>query len=75
MKQFVFHGSATVGEKGQIVIPAEARSEYAIEKGEKLLVFGIGDKGILVVKPSQLEVITKELMDKLSLFNGAIAKK
>lgn len=34
-----FYGSATIGERGQIVIPAEARKECEIHSGDKLLVF------------------------------------
>jgi len=33
-----FYGSATVGERGQIVIPAEARAELGIQPGDKLLI-------------------------------------
>ena len=33
-----FYGSVTVGERGQIVIPAEARAELEISPGDKLLV-------------------------------------
>lgn len=32
-------GTTTVGERGQIVIPAEARAEYGISSGDKLVVF------------------------------------
>ncbi|NLE45578.1 MAG: AbrB/MazE/SpoVT family DNA-binding domain-containing protein, partial [Chloroflexi bacterium] len=35
-----FYGSITVSERGQIVIPADARRDFGIEVGEKLLVFG-----------------------------------
>jgi AbrB family looped-hinge helix DNA binding protein len=34
-----FYGAVTVGERGQIVIPAEARKTFGIEPGQKLLVF------------------------------------
>lgn len=34
-----FYGSATVGDRGQIVIPAQARSALGIKPGDKLLVF------------------------------------
>ena len=34
-----FYGSATIGERGQIVVPAEARKECDIHAGDKLLVF------------------------------------
>ena len=33
-----FYGSVTVGERGQVVIPAEARTQLGIEAGDKLLV-------------------------------------
>jgi AbrB family looped-hinge helix DNA binding protein len=33
-----FYGSVTVGERGQVVIPAEARAELGITAGDKLLV-------------------------------------
>lgn len=33
-----FYGSVTVGERGQIVVPAEARAELGIEAGDKMLV-------------------------------------
>jgi AbrB family looped-hinge helix DNA binding protein len=34
-----FYGSATIGERGQIVIPADARKECEMHPGDKLLVF------------------------------------
>lgn len=34
----LFYGSVTVGERGQIVIPAEARAELGIKPGDKLVV-------------------------------------
>jgi AbrB family looped-hinge helix DNA binding protein len=33
-------GTATVGSKGQVVIPANAREEMQINTGDKLYVFG-----------------------------------
>jgi AbrB family looped-hinge helix DNA binding protein len=35
-----FYGAVTVSDRGQIVIPAEARRDLGIEVGDKLLVFG-----------------------------------
>lgn len=35
-----FFGTVTVGERGQIVIPAEARRRLDINTGDKLLVIG-----------------------------------
>lgn len=35
-----FYGTATVGERGQIVVPADARKKYDINPGDKVLVMG-----------------------------------
>ncbi|HEY3268617.1 MAG TPA: AbrB/MazE/SpoVT family DNA-binding domain-containing protein [Armatimonadota bacterium] len=34
-----FYGSVTVGERGQVVIPADVRKAVGIEPGDRLLVF------------------------------------
>jgi len=34
-----FYGSATLGERGQVVIPADARKDCDIQPGDKVLVF------------------------------------
>jgi len=33
-----FFGTSTIGERGQVVIPAEAREEFGFEPGDKLMV-------------------------------------
>lgn len=33
------YGSATVGERGQIVIPSDVRKIFSIKPGDKLMVF------------------------------------
>lgn len=33
-----FHGAVTVGERGQVVIPASVRKQYGIEPGDKMLI-------------------------------------
>ena len=35
----LFYGTVTVGERGQIVVPAQARVDFDINPGDKLLVF------------------------------------
>jgi AbrB family looped-hinge helix DNA binding protein len=49
-----FYGAITVSERGQIVIPAEARRDFGIEVGDKLLVFGDLEKGLAMAKVSML---------------------
>lgn len=41
-KENGFYGTTTLGERGQVVIPAKAREDFKLEKGEQLLVFGMG---------------------------------
>ena len=41
--------TATVGEKGQIVIPKDAREIYGIKAGDSLLILG-DKKGMAVLK-------------------------
>ncbi len=44
-------GTVKVGEKGQIVIPKEARKLFHIESGDTLLILGDEHTGIIVSKP------------------------
>lgn len=51
-----FYGTGTVGERGQIVIPAEARAALNIKSGDKFVFAGHG--GILhLVKTSEMDRI------------------
>ncbi len=44
-------GSTTVGPRGQLVIPVEARKELGLDVGTKLLVFShFGIRGLIFVK-------------------------
>ncbi|MFT3887800.1 MAG: AbrB/MazE/SpoVT family DNA-binding domain-containing protein [Arachnia sp.] len=45
-----FYGSITVSDRGQIVIPAQARRDFGIEIGDKLLVFGDLRHGIAIAR-------------------------
>lgn len=43
-------GTVKVGEKGQIVIPKEARDIFGIMPGDTLLVLGDESQGLAIVK-------------------------
>jgi len=43
-------GVVTVGDKGQIVIPAQARKTFAISPGDKLVVLGDEAQGLAIMK-------------------------
>ena len=47
-------GVVTVGEKGQIVLPAKARKIFKIEAGDRLLVLGDEGQGIAIVKEKDI---------------------
>ena len=55
------YGSVTVGERGQVVIPAQARKEYGLEPGAKLLVFSGLHPSTLVL--ARAEAITESLSE------------
>jgi AbrB family looped-hinge helix DNA binding protein len=68
MQGFKFYGSATIGSKGQIVIPAEARDSLQLKEGDKVMVvnapFG---EGLLVLKAEIFETMIGDMQSKLSL--------
>ena len=45
-------GSVKVGERGQVVIPKEAREVFGIKPGDKLVVLGEDGQGIALCKES-----------------------
>ena len=50
-----FYGTATVGTKGQIVIPAEARKELEIKENDKVVLIRAHRHGFLVLKAEAFE--------------------
>lgn len=53
-----FYGSVTVGERGQIVIPAQARRDHEIEAGDKLIVLGSPEGIALMGVTKLMEVLS-----------------
>lgn len=61
-----FFGTATVGERGQIVIPAEARKKHGIRPGDKLLIMGTPDKkGLMLVKIEAMREFMTSMLQEL----------
>lgn len=55
-------GSVTVGERGQVVIPSDARESMSINAGDKLLVFKAPVDGVLIIaKPETFEKLLVHL--------------
>ena len=56
MQDKKLYGTATVGTKGQIVIPASAREELGINTSDRLYVIGSPVKGVvMLLQESKLE--------------------
>jgi AbrB family looped-hinge helix DNA binding protein len=56
------YGTATVGTKGQIVIPADAREELDIKPGDRLYVIGSPKaSAVMFIKEEQLESFIEKI--------------
>ena len=57
-------GTARVGDRGQIVIPQEARRYFGISPGDTLLILGNEKSGLVVTKPEVLHELADEILGK-----------
>jgi len=69
-----FYGATTVGAKGQVVIPAEARKAMNLKNGDKLLVFGMGCDMVAFTKLSNVEKFASHLAGNLQTIRSIIKK-
>jgi len=58
-------GSVKVGERGQIVIPKEAREFFEIKPGDLLLIFGVESRGIAIVKADEIREMALKILDNV----------
>lgn len=56
-------GTAKVGDRGQIVIPKEARDLFNIRPGDTLLILGEIDAGLIVSRPELLNDLADKFFD------------
>lgn len=56
-------GTAKVGDRGQIVIPKEARELFNIRPGDTLLILGEENKGLIVSRPELLRDLADQIFD------------
>lgn len=56
-------GTAKVGDRGQIVIPKEAREMFGIQPGDTLLILGESDSGLIVSRPEALNDLADKLLN------------
>ena len=58
-------GTAKVGDRGQIVIPKEARELFNIQPGDTQLILGEEETGLIVSRPEVLSDLASKLFDQM----------
>ncbi|MGE5588936.1 MAG: AbrB/MazE/SpoVT family DNA-binding domain-containing protein [Clostridia bacterium] len=64
----VFYGAVTVGERGQVVIPQQAREAQGIKPGDKMLVLGGGfdGHGLVMIKADAVSGLLAKLSERVT---------
>ena len=65
------YGIATVGERGQIVIPKQAREHFNIKPGDKLLIAGDLKKGIALQKANVMKEVAMKILGAFNRVNDS----
>lgn len=58
-------GTAKVGDRGQIVIPKEAREMLGIKSGDTLLILGDEQAGLIVSRPEVLNKLADKILNNM----------
>lgn len=56
-------GTAKVGDRGQIVIPKEARELFGIQPGDTLLILGEAETGLIISRPEVLSNLANQILN------------
>ena len=64
MQKDKYVGICKVGEKGQIVIPKEARDMFGIKPGDSIVALRDKAQGIALVKSDVIEDLTSKVFSK-----------
>lgn len=62
MEKDKYVGICKVGEKGQIVIPKEARKMFDINPGDSVIALCDKEKGIALIKADVIETLADDLL-------------
>ena len=57
-------GTVTIGSKGQIVIPKNARDTFDMKEGDRLVVLGDESQGIALIKSEIFEKQMQEMLER-----------
>lgn len=70
------YGTATVGSKGQVVIPVDARESLGIQPGDRLYVMGSQNGQWLgLLKEEQLRVMVENLTEHIEQYSDLLNNK
>ena len=58
-------GTVKVGERGQIVIPKDARALFGIRPGDTLLILGDEKSGIIVTRPEVVSDMAQRVFQNM----------
>jgi AbrB family looped-hinge helix DNA binding protein len=68
-----FYGAAVVGERGQIVIPVEARHDMGITSGEKMIILRAPQGNMLLIaKAESVSQLLSKVMKHISQFESML---
>ena len=54
-----------IGEKGQFVIPKEARERFDLKPGDEILVLGDNEKGIAILPKEKQQDVIKQIFSNI----------
>ena len=63
-------GTVKVGERGQIVIPKDARTLFDVKPGDTLLILGDERSGIIVTRPDVIRDAAAQVFEDLERNEG-----
>ena len=70
-----FYGTATVGERGQVVIPADARKKFNINPGDKMLVLGHPTaSGVVLCKIDAMREFFSSFLEDLEKLESKVSQ-
>ncbi|HSW74704.1 MAG TPA: AbrB/MazE/SpoVT family DNA-binding domain-containing protein [Candidatus Saccharimonadales bacterium] len=73
---FKFYASATVGVKGQIVLPQEAREELDIKEGDKVVILRAPHEGgLLVLKADKIAEMVNTMSSHLHSVSNSLKQE
>ncbi len=59
------YGTATVGARGQVVIPVEARKDLKLKPGDRLMVLGKYGKALSFIKADEINDIINMIVESV----------